>query len=276
MAVTTQNPNNSLFTKPNILDDSLPEWARRSNPIIRRQLGVFWRVFTPEIDTILRLLLFQIGVILVTIYFPALLTPVLMLTLASFMLLPIAFYIYAQLLIHIVNDSVTVITKEFTNDTLTLLRVTPISLREIVLSKVAATFWRRMEMLDNVLTMALFLGTPVLVLIQILNFPPDEYPVTSQLLVIATMIVSIVRLPLEMFMVGMLGTVIGTAAKVRTPATIATGVVVFFYFLLINLPRLTSLSLPMQILVDIVLPIVIPIVLIWLSLRGTLYLLQRE
>ncbi|MEQ8677077.1 MAG: hypothetical protein RLP44_14525 [Aggregatilineales bacterium] len=275
MAITTHN-RDTLFSKPTILDDNLPSWARRSNPIIRRQLGVFWRVFTPELDTIARLLTIQVAVILSTIYFPALLTPILMLTLASFMLLPVAFYMYAQLIINVINDSVTVITKEFSNDTLTLLRVTPISLREIVLSKVAASFWRRMEPLDNVLSMALYLGTPLLVLVQILSFPPDEYPVTSQLMIVATLIVSIVRLPLEMFMVAMLGTVIGTATRVRTPAIIATGVIVFFYFLLINLPRLLELSLPLQILVDIILPIAVPLVLIWLSLRGTLYLLQRE
>ena len=275
MAITTHN-RDTLFSKPTILDDNLPSWARRSNPIIRRQLGVYWRVFTPELDTIARLLAIQVAVILSTIYFPALLTPILMLTLASFMLLPVAFYMYAQLIINVINDSVTVITKEFTNDTLTLLRVTPISLREIVLSKVAASFWRRMEPLDNVLSMALYLGTPLLVLVQILSFPPDSYPVTSQLMIVATLIVSIVRLPLEMFMVAMLGTVIGTATRVRTPAIIATGVIVFFYFLLINLPRLLELSLPLQILVDIILPIAVPLVLIWLSLRGTLYLLQRE
>ncbi len=275
MAIRSEQFQN-IVSQTNSIDDQLPGWARRSNPIIRRQLGMYWRVMTPEIDVMIRALLIQGGVMLATIYFPPLLTPLLMMVLASVLILPIAFTMYVQLIANVVDDSVSAITQEFQNETLMLLRVTPITLREIVLSKVMASFWRRMETLDNVLMLAVYLGMPAVLLTQILTFPPDKFPVTSQLLVIGIMVVSVIRIPLEIFMIGMLGTMIGTATRLRTPAVIATGVIVFFYFLLLNLPRLLGLPLGLHIIVEMVLPIVIPLLIITLSLRGTLYMLRRD
>lgn len=272
MAIHIRN----IVAKPVILDDRLPEWARRSNPIIRRQLGIYWRVFTPEIDNIVRWLMIQAAILLLTIQFPVLLTPILMIVLASFLILPGAFYFYFRALIGIIDDSVRAITSELRNDTLMLLRVTPMSLDHIILSKVAAAFWRRMEDLDNVLTLAVFLGTPMVVLVQILSYSPDQYPVFAQLMMIAAMFISIIRLPLEMFMVGMIGMMVGAATRRRSNALVGTATLVFFYFLLINLPRLAPLPIYLDIMVDIVLPLILPILISLISLRITLFLLRRE
>ena len=274
--ITTQSATQRLFSSPNTLDDNLPFWARRSNPIIRRQLGVYWRVLIPEMDNIMRWLVVQSLMLLVTIQFPALLTPILMLVLASFMLMPFAFVMYARVIANVVVDSVTSITREFRDETLLLLRMTPIPLEQILLSKVAATLWRRMETVDNILALAVALGTPLILLSQILYIPPDEHFGLTQAVTIIIMFTSILRLPLEIFMVGMLGTAIGTAARFRPPAIIATGTVVFFYFLLLNLPRFISLSMPMRLFVEVVLPVALPLVIIYGCLRFTIYIIQRD
>ncbi len=258
------------------LDENLPVWARRSNPIIRRQLGIYWRVFIPQLDFLSRWYLYQAVIILLTAQFDFLFAPVLMLVLASFMLLPIAFYMYAKMLSEIVVDSVTAITDEFKNETLMLLRVTPFSAQHIILSKVAGAFWRQMESLDGVLTMALFLGTPVIVFQQVLAYSPEDHFLLPQTISVAVMLVSLVRLPLEMFMIGMIGMVSGTATRNRSMGIIVASVFTFFYFLLLNLPRLVDLPLILYLLVEVVLPLMLPIYIIWGGLRATLAMLLRD
>src|SRR5690606_26900142 len=38
------------------LDTSLPYWARRSNPIVRRQLGIYWKTLPLELSHWLKIL----------------------------------------------------------------------------------------------------------------------------------------------------------------------------------------------------------------------------
>ena len=38
------------------LDTSLPAWARRSNPIVRRQLGIYWKTLPLELSQWLKVL----------------------------------------------------------------------------------------------------------------------------------------------------------------------------------------------------------------------------
>ena len=275
--MATQSTISEIVTTTYHLDKSLPAWARRSHPIVRRQLGLYWRVLTPQIGWIFRWYLIQAGVLLVTILFPALLTPILMLILASLMLLPYAFVTYFKLLGQIIADSVTSITNEMQNDTIKLLRITPISPHEIVLSKAAASFWRRMEDIDTVITMWLFLGTPLVLLFQVLAWGPEEYGGLPQILTIFAMFTALIRFPLEAFMVSMLGMMIGTAARSRSVGIIGTASITFFYFLLTIMPRyIANLSLPVWIILEIVLPIVLPIVIITISMLGTVVMLTRD
>ncbi|MDX1992476.1 MAG: hypothetical protein SF029_08805 [bacterium] len=265
-----------IVSPPPTLDTNLPTWARRTNPIIRRQLGIYWRVFVPQVDLLLRWYVYQAILIVLTAQFSFLFAPILMLVLASVLLLPIAFWMYARLISEIVADSVRSITDEFKNDTLMLLRVTPFTLQHIVLSKVAASFWRQMEALDGVLSLSLFLGTPLILFMQVLRFPPETHLLTPQLFTIAVMLVSLLRLPLEMFMVGMLGMASGTAGRTKSTGVIITSTLTFFYFLLINLPRFLDLPMPLYFLVEIVLPLLLPCIIIWLCLRLTMTLLVQD
>lgn len=276
--MTTLQPGlkQQIFSRPTTLDENLPEWARRSNPIIRRQLGIYWRVFVPQVDFLARWFAYQAGLLVVTIQFDFLFAPVLMMVLASALLLPIAFWIYAQIVQQVIVDSVVSITQEFKNDTLTLLRATPFTVPHIVLSKVAGAFWRQMEALDGLLSLALFLGTPVILFLQVVRYPPDLYTPAPQLLTIALLAVSLIRLPLEIFMIGAVGIAAGTAGRTRSTGIILTSTLVFFYFLLLNLPRLLALPLPLHVLVEIALPVALPPLITLVCIRFTLHLLARE
>lgn len=258
------------------IDEQLPNWARRNNPIVRRQLGIYWRVFPPQPGPVLKWLAIQSGLLLLTILYPVLFVMILTFLLAAITILPYAFWLYVQALGHVANESTSAMADEFRNETLTLLRTTPFSAREIILSKIAASVWRRMDDLDYVISLALVLGMPAIALFYLTTWPPNEVPVVAQGLTIIMMASSLIRLPLEMFMVASVGTMMGAAVHNRSTALLSTLTLVFFYFLLINLARLLTLSWPMQLIVDSVLPILFPIVISWLAVRLTLHLVTRD
>jgi hypothetical protein len=78
------------------IDRSLPRWARRTNPVVRRDLGSYWKTLTPDMALVLRIYLVQVALILVSFVFPVtfiLLMPTVTVTLV---LLPIGVVMYAQ------------------------------------------------------------------------------------------------------------------------------------------------------------------------------------
>jgi hypothetical protein len=259
------------------IDGTLPLWARRTNPIVRRQLGMYWRVFPPQRGPILKWFVVQSVVVALTVFYSWLMTLVLLLLLASILMLPAAFFIYGRALAEIINTSSNAMADEFKNDTLTLLRTTPLSTLEIILSKVSAAVWRRVDELDQVITMALWLGLPVIALTYLPHWQDaGERTLIPQALTITTFGATLLRLPLEMFMVASLGAMMGAATRLRSSAFVATASVVFFYFLLLNLPRLLPLSWSMEIIVNAVLPLILPVIVTGVALSITLYLIRRE
>jgi hypothetical protein len=51
---------------------------------------------------------------------------------------------------------------------------------------------------------------------------------------------------------------------------------IIFYFLLINLPRLLPLSYPMRIFIEGVLPVALPLLITWLSIHYAADLMTRD
>ncbi len=45
-------------------------WARRSNPIIRRQLGAHWKTILPEVGFLKKMFLIQAALIGVSLFWP--------------------------------------------------------------------------------------------------------------------------------------------------------------------------------------------------------------
>ena len=245
---------------PNV-DENLPIWARRSNPIIRRQLGVHWRVFPPQPRPLLKWFGFFSAFVLLTVAYPFLFLFILTMLLAVAMLVPGVVYIYVRALSHIVADATQAIVAEFQNDTFTLLRTTPFSGREIVLSKITAAIWRRMGDLDLTMSMVAVMGAPPFLLFYLYLWPPEQQSGIAQALTVAAYGSLIVRLPLEMFMVSSLAVMMGAMTRLRSSAYSATITLVFFYFLLLNLAHFLEMSWQMQLFVDAILPIILPIVI---------------
>jgi hypothetical protein len=260
---------------PNI-DESLPFWARRSNPIVRRELGIYWRVVPPQVGPMMKWTAVQAILMLLTIAYPVLLIVILTLLLAAMLLLPVGLYIYIKALGEIIHTASASMADEYKNDTMTLLRTTPYTVKDIVLSKISAAVWRRMDELDQVMTIALGLSVPALAIIYLSLYPPESGLAYAQILTVVGLVASLVRLPLEMFMVSSLGVMMGSAVKLRTSAFVSTAGLAFFYFLLINLLRLVPMAWWLHLIVDSVLPVALPLIISYGAIKATIRLIKQD
>lgn len=252
------------------LDKSLPLWARRSNPIIRRQLGAHWRVFPPELRPIAIWIGYYIaflalsltGADFIFIFF-------IPFALVSAVVFPAILYLYIRSLGQVIADSATAMVTEYTHDSLTLLRTTPFNTMEIILSKISGTVWRRMDDLQDITTYTRTMGGMVILGSYIVLFNPANQPHVAQFLSLPMLIASLVRVPLELVMVASIATMLGAYTKSRNSAILATTIFAFFYFLLLLLFRFLGWHWSVQWVIDAVLPIVLPIGIIYGSLRMT-------
>ncbi|MBZ0278548.1 MAG: hypothetical protein K8I60_20540 [Anaerolineae bacterium] len=258
------------------IDRRLPDWARRSNPIVRRHLGRYWKTILPEPAFLMKAIVIQVGLILLTFPLPFMFDLTLPAITASILLFPVALYGYAHILIGIGSAATTSIVAETRNDTITLLRTIPIPLTRILASKVAAALWRQVENLTLLLMASAILSLPMVVSHYATVLPLSEYPYISRLAMMLSLTISLVRLILEPFMVGAIGILIGAVLPNRSTAVILTTFLGALYFVAINMVRLAPLSWPLRYLVDFILPVVLPLVVIWLSFRITQYLLTRD
>lgn len=245
------------------IDTALPLWAKRRNPIILRMLGEHWRVFLPEFRPLVKLFIYQAVVVLATIEFPWVYIGLLTFLLPAVVILPYAFYLYFTAISRAIAYSTNGMAEEFEQNTLRILRTTPFSTREIVLSKVMAAVWRQADEIDQILSYAVFTSVPVLITIYLAQWPPDEFAGINQLLTITVFAACIIRIPLEIFMVASIGAMMGTYTRLRSTAYMSSAVLVFFYFLLINLMRLVDMSWQMHLVVEGVMPVILPLIIIW-------------
>ncbi len=252
------------------LDKSLPLWARRSNPIIRRQLGAHWRVFPPELRPIAVwigyytafLAISLTGADFIFIFF-------IPFALVSAVVFPAILYLYIRSLGQVIADSATAMVTEYTHDSLTLLRTTPFDTMEIILSKISGAVWRRMDDIQDITTYTRTMGGMVILGSYIILFSPADHPHVAQFLSLPMLIASLVRVPLELVMVASIATMLGAYTKSRNSAVLATTIFAFFYFLLLLLIRFLGWHWSVQWVIDAVLPVVLPIGIIYASLRLT-------
>lgn len=262
------------------LDQHLPEWARRSNPIVRRHLGVFWKMMPMEIGPLVRIVGLQVGALLLSFPTPFVfeLSMLLMFTLipVSISLMPLTLIFYSRVIFEIGYFGLKSIVDEIRNGTLQLLLTTPFTLPEIIASKVSAGVWRQVENLGIIIMTTSLLSMPLIAMQFSPAFPMDEQPYVLRLLLLTTYIASLLRMILEPFMVGMIGVMIGSVIPSRTPAGIALILLLFFYFLLINLPRLIPAPWFIRFLIEAVLPLTLPLLIIYFAFRVTVHILSPE
>ena len=129
--------------RPVELDARLPAWARRSNPIIRRQLGLYWKTILPETGFLVKIVLAQAGLIAATLPLPFIFDLALPTITASILLFPVAVYMYIQLMFAIGYATSINMADEVRNDTFTLLRATPLIRSSLmrVLAGFCASMW---------------------------------------------------------------------------------------------------------------------------------------
>jgi len=157
-----------------------------------------------------------------------------------------------------------------------VLRTTPFTTREIVLSKVMAAVWRQADDLDQLLSLALTLSMPIIIAIYLSTYPPEDFGYATQALTIITFAASVIRIPMELFMVACLGTMMATYVRSRSMAFLGTASLAFFYFLLINLARLVPDAWLMQLFVDAILPVVTPVVVCYMAIVFAVQQIERD
>lgn len=258
------------------MDSHLPIWARRSNPIVLRQLGRAWKTILPEFSFLKKAVIFQFIMVIASLQWPVIFDLALPAITASILLFPFALFMYGHSLLVIGISASDAMTKELENDTFNLLRVTPFKLENILASKIAAAIWRQVEDLGLLITACAILSMPLLISHYATLWPLAHYPLLSRAAMLLGLITSLLRLALEPFMIGAVGLFMGIALRRRAPAVLGMLAVAFFYFLFINLLPYIQMDWQFHFLVEFALPLVMPLLIIWGSLMLSRWLITRE
>lgn len=258
------------------IDTNLPEWARRTNPLVRRDLGSYWKTLTPDLSLVLRVYLIQVGLIALSYPFPLLFILLMPTVTVTLVLLPIGLVVYGQILYHIGTAAAASVVKERSNSTRDLLLMIPQPARDTMLSKVAAAVWRQTENLSLVIVGTALASLPLLIIQYDMFLSVEDNPIVTRIGLTFALGMSILRVMIEPLMVGALGALIGAAIPSRISAMVTTAIITAAYFLLINLVRFAQLDDLGRLLVEIVLPIALPLLITLLALRGATALFTRD
>ncbi|MEL7432743.1 MAG: hypothetical protein AAFN11_02245 [Chloroflexota bacterium] len=265
----------------------LPYWARSTNPIVRRHLGLYWRTVPPEVEPFIWMMAVWVVFMGIGILIPPILSITMITFLASVMIIPVALVFYGHVLVTVATDASRSMQQEFANDTFELLQASPMTLPQIVLGKVAAAIWKRMDDLVMIAQLAVVFSVPMYY--AFFTAVWGDGGVISPLMAIIGMVVILVRVILEPIMIGVVSVFIGIVVPGRGRSIAAALVVGSFYFMLINLlsqlPAVRGFDTPegpvppnqiLVILTDLVLPIVLPLLIIVGVLKLSEYILQRD
>lgn len=213
--------------------DTLPYWARATNPIVRRHLGLYWRTLPPELEPILYTTGFWVGALLLGMFFPFITDLATTVIVVSVLVIPVGMIFYVRSLFSIAANSSVAMADEIRNNTMQLLMSTPMSLDHIFLGKVAAAIWRKMDDLILIIYGASIFGPPLVIMHYAGLFPLRESGIITYVLIIALSLVSILRLVVEPVMLGMVGVGIGAFIPFRSIAVTSSVAFVAFYFVLL-------------------------------------------
>ena len=192
-----------------------------------------------ESGVLARILLIQGALLALSLLVPLLLPLIFMLLPVALVLLPVVFALYARLLLRIGFFTVRLVVEEQRDNTLTLLRITPMSLRQILYSKAAAGVWRQVEDLGLVIMSASLLTLPVIGLLYAQYWAFEENTLVSRLTLMLGLLSSLLRLMLEPLMIAALALATGALVPVRIHANIALGGLVL---LLLPAPQHAALA----------------------------------
>lgn len=258
------------------LDRRLPRWMRRSNAIVRRHLGGFWKATLPEYSALGWILLSQIIVVLLAIPIPGLLEYISLAGLVSLFLLPPSLFIYGRMLLRISMRTSSIVVEERRSETLDILRTTPYSLSSILMSKIAAGIWHQMDDLTTLLQLAVVSSLPIIIIEQATLMPAAQHTPLTQILSIIGLLVSMARLVLEPLMIGSLAVLVSSLSTFGIVAGTWTTILGATYFVLINAPRALPLSWQARLIIESVVPLVLPAAFILIALAAARRILSEE
>ena len=95
--------------------DSLPYWARATNPIVRRHLGLYWRTLPPELEPIAYVTGFWIIAMLLGIILPFISDLATTVIVVSVLVIPVGMIFYLRALISIAGNSAAAMADEIRN-----------------------------------------------------------------------------------------------------------------------------------------------------------------
>lgn len=271
--------------------ERLPYWARSTNPIVRRHLGLYWRTMPPDVQPFVVIFLVWSVLLAVGVLVPPLMSFTMITFLASLMVLPLAWLYYANILLHIASEAAYAMQSEMENDTLNLLRTTPMSIPQILLGKVAASMWKHMDDLVMLAQLTLAFSPPVIFTTYSQHWAAEGSTIAvAPLLTLVGMIVGMLRIFAEPLMVGMLAVFVGIVVPGRSRAISGAVFIAGFYFVLLNLmsslPGIRGFegpggvevgpNVPLMLLFDLVLPLVLPLLILYGLLKLGEWLITRD
>ena len=222
--------------------DTLPYWARATNPIVRRHLGLYWRTLPPEFEPIFYICGFWALALFAGIIFPFVTDLATTVIVVSVLVVPVGMIFYLRALCSIAANSAAAMADEIRNNTMQLLMSTPMSLEQIFLGKVASAIWRKMDDLILIVQGAALFGPPLIIMHYAGLFPLRESGAVTYILIIIMSFTALIRLVLEPLMFGMVGVGIGAFVPFRAIAMTSSVAWVLFYFLLINMLQQLNLQ----------------------------------
>lgn len=258
------------------IDRSLPSWARRTNAIVRRELGSYWKTLTPDMGLVLRVYLIQVGLILLSFPFPVLFVLLMPTVTVTLVLLPVGLIIYGQILYHIGASAAASVVKERANSTRDLLLIIPQTAQNTLLSKMAAAVWRQTENLSLIIIGTALASLPLLIIQYDIFLSVTDNPILMRLGLAAALGMAILRVLIEPIMIGTLGVLVGAAIPARIPAIVMTTIFAATYFGLINLIRLAPMDTAGRLFVEIVLPIILPLLITFLAVKIATHLFTKD
>jgi hypothetical protein len=265
-----------MMIDPQRLDRHLPEWARRAHPVVRRQLGIFWRAITPDLLIPARLYVIQVAFVIITFVIPGLFNLLLPVVTVPVVLLPAVIYFYIETLVRIGAEAAASVADARASGRLELLRTTPLTLRDILSAHGAAAIWRQIEMLEVLLIGAALLSLPLVILQHVNLYPPLVYPIAVRFLMITGFAASLLRVLVEPLMIAAIGVLMGASTQARIPSMLATVALGIAYVVLINLPRLLPLDPAARFIVEMILPLVLPLLITWGALRLATWRIEKD
>ncbi len=235
-------PQNLLEIDERSPMETLPYWARATNPIVRRHLGLYWRTLPPEFEPIFYICGFWVLALLAGLFFPFVTDLATTVIVVSVLVIPVGIIFYLRALFSIAANSAAAMADEIRNNTMPLLMSTPMSLEQIFLGKVASAIWRKMDDLSLIVQGAAIFGPPLIIMHYAGLFPLRESGPVVYLLIIVMSVTALLRLVLEPLMFGMVGVGIGAFVPFRAIAITSSVAWVAFYFVLINMLQQLNLQ----------------------------------